>query len=130
MNGYSARAAPVAAEVLRANVIIGRARSRLSQQQLAERAGVSRPTISRIERAIGDVSLDVIERLARALDIPVYSLLTPGPEDRPVTDADLERRATAPETEFVDVAALGIAMDEAEGRRSRYSAAGRPRLGR
>ncbi|MBV8748740.1 MAG: helix-turn-helix transcriptional regulator, partial [Candidatus Eremiobacteraeota bacterium] len=39
-----------ALESLRANVIVGRARAHLSQDALAERAGISRPTVSRIER--------------------------------------------------------------------------------
>jgi len=116
----SARDAPVAAEVLRANLIIERARSRISQQQLAERSGVSRPTISRIERAAGDVTLDVIERLARALHVPVHALFTPPPQG-PTSRAEIERRATAPDSEFVDADAFDAALDEAEGRTSRRS---------
>ena len=48
MTSSSARAP--AREVLRVNVIVGRARARLSQEELADRAGISRPTLSRRTR--------------------------------------------------------------------------------
>lgn len=45
-----------------------RLQSRLSQEQLAQRAGVSRVTLSRMETAaLGDMSLAALLRLARAL---------------------------------------------------------------
>ena len=96
-----------ALEALRVNVIIGRARSRLSQTELAERAGVSRPTISRIERASGDVGIDVIQRIADALGVAV---------------ADL----------FISANAVSVDEDELLGDRSieRYSQAGRPPMAR
>lgn len=127
MIAASARAP--AREVLRVNVIVGRARARLSQEELAEHAGISRPTLSRVERAAGDVGLDVIERIAGALGVAVADLLVPPCEGR-VDDRELARRAAAPEDEFVDADALLEAVDEAAGRIERYSRAGRPSVAR
>jgi transcriptional regulator with XRE-family HTH domain len=118
-----------AREVLRVNVIVGRARARLSQEELAERAGISRPTLSRVERAAGDVGLDVIERIAGALGVAVADLLVPPREDR-VDDRELARRAAASEDKFVEADALLEAVDEAAGRIERYSRAGRPSFAR
>jgi transcriptional regulator with XRE-family HTH domain len=120
-----------ALDALRVSLIVERARLRLSQEALAERSGVSRPTISRIERgAAVDVGLDVIERLARALDISVAKLFAPQSRAR-VDDPELARRAAASDDEFVDARALFEAIDEAEGREiERYSRAGRPPLAR
>ena len=67
MNNTSEAARLSALESLRINVIVERARARLSQSELAKKAGVSRQTISRIERASSDVGLAVIERIATAL---------------------------------------------------------------
>ena len=127
MTVASARAP--AREVLRVNVIVGRARARLSQEELADRAGISRPTLSRVERAAGDVGLDVIERIASALGVAVAELLVPPSEAR-VDDRELARRAAAAEDEFVDADALLEAIDEAAGPIERYSRAGRPSLAR
>lgn len=46
----------------------------LSQEKLAERVGVSRTHMSRIETADCAVSLDVVFNVADALEIPVSSL--------------------------------------------------------
>jgi transcriptional regulator with XRE-family HTH domain len=60
-----ARERSPALEVLRVNLIVARVKAGLSQDDLAERSCVSRPTISRIERAASD---EEIERRARAGD--------------------------------------------------------------
>jgi len=104
-----------AREVLRSNVIFGRAKARVSQEELAERSGVSRPTISRIERAQGDVGIDIVERIANALGVTVASLFVParaGVDD--------------PDSEYVDARDFLHALDEADGNLGRYSRAGRP----
>lgn len=126
------RASP-AVEALRVNLIVGRARARLSQQAFAERAGISRPTVSRIERGIADdVGLDIVDRIARALDVPVANLFIL-PSSNRVDDAELARRAAASD-EFVDAGDLFSAIDEAAGRptsaSARYSRAGRPAVRR
>jgi transcriptional regulator with XRE-family HTH domain len=116
--------APTILEVLRGNLIFRRARARLSQEELAERAGVSRPTISRIERAACDVGVETVERIAIALGVPVADLFVPARRGR-VDDDELERRLADPESEFVDAFDLLDAIDEA-AEPERYSRAGRP----
>ena len=51
-----------------------RRRANLTQGQFAERANVSNDTISRIERGIRSPSFEVLERLAKALDVEVREL--------------------------------------------------------
>jgi transcriptional regulator with XRE-family HTH domain len=126
----TANARAPAREILRANIIIKRAQKRFSQTDLAERAGVSRPTISRIERAVSDIGIDVVERIAKALDLTIAQLFAPLHTGR-VDDEELARRAATPDDEFVDAEDLIRALDEAAGRPiERYSRAGRPRVAR
>jgi transcriptional regulator with XRE-family HTH domain len=49
----------------------------LSQEALADRAGIHRTYLSSVERAERNVSIDNICRLARALDVDVRELLAP-----------------------------------------------------
>jgi putative transcriptional regulator len=51
--------------------------ARLSQEQLAERLGVSRQTIISIERGRFDPSLDLAFRLAAVFDVRIEDLFTP-----------------------------------------------------
>lgn len=120
-----------ALEDLRVNLIVERARARLSQQELADRSGVSRNTISRIERGIDDVGVDIVAKLASALGTTVQGLFASGSGlDRP-DDDEISRRAEADDEEFVNAEALLDAVDEAAGREiPRYSRAGRPALAR
>lgn len=120
------QARPSAMEALRVNLIVGRAREKISQAELAEMASVSRPTISRIERGTTHVSVDVVQRLADALDTSVSELFLSKGEDRP-DEAELIRRASAPRSEFIEADALMAASNEAAGFPfQRYSKAGRP----
>lgn len=105
------RAPARALEDLRVNVIVERARARLSQTDLAERAGVARPTISRIERAVGDVGIEVVQRIADALGVTVASLFVP-PSTAQVDDDELARRAAAPASEYGNLRDLLTAIDE------------------
>jgi transcriptional regulator with XRE-family HTH domain len=126
------RAPTSALELLRVNLIVERARARLSQTELAERAGVARPTISRIERAVGDVGIEVVQRIATALGITVASLFEPV-DMEPADDDEIARRAAAPRSEYGDVRDLLAALDESAAAaissepRERYSKAGRRR---
>lgn len=52
----------------------------LSQERLAVDAGVARGWLSQLERQKGNTSLDLLDRLAAALDVPLADLLT-APED-------------------------------------------------
>jgi len=119
-----------AIETLALNVIVGRARARISQSELAERTGLSRATISNIENTVGDVSLRTIEALAKAFGCPVTALLDGTEDDLRETDAEINRRreTTSPE-EFVD--AFDVLTAAAEAADSiRYSNAGRRRMAR
>ena len=123
-----------AVEALSVNVVVARAFARLSQAQLAERAGISRPTLSKIERGVApDVSIGIIQRIADALGTSVADLLVPPPDmDRVESDEEIAHRmATATAADFVDVDVLLAAIDEADAvPHKRYSNAGRPRLAR
>jgi transcriptional regulator with XRE-family HTH domain len=47
----------------------------LSQERLAVDAGVARAWISQLEREQGNSSIDLLERLALALEVPIAALL-------------------------------------------------------
>jgi transcriptional regulator with XRE-family HTH domain len=52
-----------------------RKRRKLSQEELAERAGISRGYLARLETARQDPKLSTLEKVARALKIDVTKLL-------------------------------------------------------
>lgn len=56
-------------------VRVARTRKGLSQEQLAHLADVGRHTVNRVELATHSPTLDVILRLARALDVPPSQLM-------------------------------------------------------
>jgi two-component system, response regulator len=58
-----------------ASVKAQRARLQLTQEELAERAGLHRTYITDIERGMRNLSLQSIERLARALEVPIAALM-------------------------------------------------------
>jgi len=43
----------------------------LSQEELAERSGLNRPYISGIEKGKRNVSIETVEKLSQALNVPV-----------------------------------------------------------
>lgn len=47
----------------------------MSQEELAHRAGIDRTYISSLERSIYNASIDVVDRLAGALDLEAADLL-------------------------------------------------------
>lgn len=53
-----------------------RERANLSLRRLAERAGVSNPYLSQIERGIRKPSAEILKRLSRALEISAETLYT------------------------------------------------------
>jgi transcriptional regulator with XRE-family HTH domain len=53
----------------------------LSQQQLAETAGISKPYLSQLEAGKREASQRVIRRLAKALRVDLDDLIRPEPED-------------------------------------------------
>jgi transcriptional regulator with XRE-family HTH domain len=63
--------------ILGSNLRRLRKRQALSQEELAHRASVDRTYISSIERGVYAVTIDVLDRLARALDVDAWELLKP-----------------------------------------------------
>lgn len=126
MESVTAKSRSPAAERLAVNVLVQRARKKLSQADLAERAGVSRPTISRIERGDGDFTLAVVDRIAAAFNVDVTELFADERHEEPADDAELERRAAQKSRDgSVSARALLSAVDEAGFPPERYSKAGR-----
>ena len=66
-------------DILARNLRRLRAERHLSQEVLADLAGLHRTYVSSVERSERNVSLDNIEKLARALDIDVADLMREGP---------------------------------------------------
>jgi transcriptional regulator with XRE-family HTH domain len=121
---------PPSREILGGNLVIARARARLSQAALAEAAGVTRQTISDIERGATNATLDVLDKIVDALGISIDRLFIP-PFNGVVDDDELLRRRASPREENVDARDLLVAIDEAAARPTKgYSAAGRPRVRR
>lgn len=56
---------------------VARLQENLTQERLAERAGVDRSTIQRIERGTTDAKFSNLVRIARVLRVSVKSLLPP-----------------------------------------------------
>lgn len=69
--------APSARAVLAANMIRLRRDRGWSQEALAFECGLHRTFIAHTERQVRNISLDNIERIAVALDVPTYVLLVP-----------------------------------------------------
>ncbi len=59
-----------------------RTRRGYSIRQLADRAHVSYPTITRIERGTMSPTVDMLEKLARALKVHITELFPPKPSPR------------------------------------------------
>lgn len=62
-------------EVLARNIRQHRSMLGLSQEALADMAGLHRTFIGAVERAERNVSIDNIEKIARALQISAYEML-------------------------------------------------------
>lgn len=66
--------------VIADNVRFHRARLKLSQVCLAEQAGISQSYVTKIEAGNGNVTVEILDRLALALGVSAEVLVTPGPE--------------------------------------------------
>jgi len=64
-------------EILAANLRDFRQKRGLSQEELAYRANVDRTYVSALERGVYAATVDVVDRLARALDVQAWELLKP-----------------------------------------------------
>jgi transcriptional regulator with XRE-family HTH domain len=62
-------------EVFARNLRTARLAKGLSQEELAHRADIDRTYISSLERGVYNASIDVVDRLAKALEIDVSVLL-------------------------------------------------------
>jgi transcriptional regulator with XRE-family HTH domain len=60
--------------MLAANIKKYRAKNKLSQEELAFRAGLHRTYISSIECMERNVTIDSVEKIAEAFNIPIYRL--------------------------------------------------------
>lgn len=61
--------------MLARNLRKARQAKRLSQEELAHRAGVDRTYVSALERRVYAASIEVVDRLARELDVEAADLL-------------------------------------------------------
>lgn len=62
-------------EIFATNLRVLRHERKLSQEALADEAGIDRTYVSALERSVFSASLDMIEKLAAALGIEPHSLL-------------------------------------------------------
>lgn len=73
----SAQPALTARAVLAVNLIRLRRERGWSQESLAFEAGLHRTFVAHVERQARNISLDNLERIAHALNVPAYVLLMP-----------------------------------------------------
>lgn len=62
-------------EIFARNLRAARQVRRLSQEELAHRAGLDRTYISSLERSVYTPTIDVVDRLAKAMDMDLLDLL-------------------------------------------------------
>ena len=67
-------------EVLAGNLRRFRRERGLSQEELAFRAGIDRTYVSALERCVYSATIDMVEKLARELDVSHLDLLQPEDE--------------------------------------------------
>lgn len=108
---------------LRANILARRVALQLSQADLAERSGVSRPVVSKIETASGDFQISALAKLSVVLRCTVSELLAPVGLG-PVSDDEILKRARAPRSEFIKGTDLWAAIEESHSYSKRKSGKG------
>lgn len=74
-----------ARKILANNVKNMRHLQRWSQEELAYRSGLHRTFIGHVECGVRNISIDNIEKIARAFDVPVDRMLVSSPADAPTT---------------------------------------------
>lgn len=72
-----ATSAHAARSVLAANMIRLRRERGWSQEALAYECGLHRTFVAHVERQVRNISLDNLERIAQAFEVPIYTLLIP-----------------------------------------------------
>lgn len=115
-----------ALDALRENIVVYRARAGLSQVELADRAGVSRPVVSKMEQGSTSPNFDSLAKIAEVLGCSIADLLF-HEHDGHVNDEEIVRRAQSGTDDDIDVDELLSALDEANQRapQQRYSSKGR-----
>ena len=63
--------------ILARNLRLFRTNSNLNQRELSEQSGIAYAHISEMENAMHNVCIDTMVRLARALEVEIFELLTP-----------------------------------------------------
>jgi ribosome-binding protein aMBF1 (putative translation factor) len=86
-----AKASATLREVFARNVRLVRTNAGVSQERLADEAGLDRTFVSSLERGVRNISIDNIELLAKALKTPAHHLLDPGLDDERGLDTSLVR---------------------------------------
>lgn len=76
-NNGSCESCQSARQVLAVNLRALRAARGWSQEDLAFESDLHRTFVAHVERGVRNISLDNIERLAKALQVPVYEMLRP-----------------------------------------------------
>jgi transcriptional regulator with XRE-family HTH domain len=66
-------------QVIARNVRVARAARGISQEALADEAGVDRSYMSRIERGVTWVGVEILVKLAAVLEVEPHELLMPPP---------------------------------------------------
>jgi transcriptional regulator with XRE-family HTH domain len=94
-----------------------RRRRRLTQEQLAERAGLSYKFIGEIERGTGNPTLTTLERLSTALDIQIPDFFEPRGDREPRDAYVISARGVELAREAI--VSLGALIEQAERPRPR-----------
>lgn len=85
------KTSPSLREVFARNVRLIRTNAGVSQERLADEAGLDRTFVSSLERGVRNISIDNIELLAKALKTPAHHLLDPGLAEERGLDTSLIR---------------------------------------
>jgi transcriptional regulator with XRE-family HTH domain len=75
-------AIPKARNIFAANLRRHRLLKGISQERLADIAGIHRTYVGSVERGERNISIDSMERLSNALSIPLVQLLSPSISER------------------------------------------------
>ena len=70
-------------EILAVNLKRLRRAKGLSQEELAHQVGIDRTYVSALERRVYAASIDLVDRLAKALQVDTQTLLSPPVESEP-----------------------------------------------
>lgn len=78
-------------EVFARNVRLVRVNAGVSQERLANDAGVDRAFVGSVERGLRNISIDYVEMLAQAIGAPAHELMNPDMPQQRGLDVTLRR---------------------------------------